>query len=156
MKKEHIFIIILIALIAGIAAMASFSKKSQIEENSPELATALTNATQCLVDSGAKFYGASWCPHCATQKAFFKKSAKDLPYIECSTGRAGSPQEQVCIDAEIKTYPSWIFADGSQLTGEVSPLDLVNKVNCNLDESSMSELEKQNNLIKAERDSATQ
>ena len=39
------------------------------------------NLAQCINNSGAKFYGAFWCPHCQATKAMFGKSAKLLPYV---------------------------------------------------------------------------
>jgi thiol-disulfide isomerase/thioredoxin len=83
---------------------------------------------QCITDSGAKFYGAFWCPHCQKQKAMFGKSAKLLPYIECST--PDKNQTQVCKDAGIKGYPTWVFADGSQASGEVPLQNLAEKTSC--------------------------
>jgi uncharacterized membrane protein len=62
-----------------------------------------------LSESGARMYGASWCPHCQDQKALFGRSASRLPYIECSTGRQGSPQTAVCRELGIKIYPTWII-----------------------------------------------
>ncbi|MFQ5990349.1 MAG: vitamin K epoxide reductase family protein, partial [Candidatus Methylomirabilales bacterium] len=60
-----------------------------------------------LADSGAKFYGASWCPHCKEQKALFGASADRLPYIECSPhGRAG-PQALRCRQKGVRLYPTW-------------------------------------------------
>jgi len=60
----------------------------------------------------AKFYGAHWCPHCQQQKALFGAAAKRLPYIECSPeGGQGTPQAQVCKDANINSYPTWIIYD---------------------------------------------
>lgn len=56
---------------------------------------------------GAKFYGASWCPHCQQQKAMFKGEAKRLPYVECAPhGRAG-PRATECEMLEISNYPTW-------------------------------------------------
>src|SRR3989344_5693960 len=85
----------------------------------------------CLNNKGAIFYGAFWCPHCQRQKAMFGKSANLLPYEECSTpdkrGRL-----QICIDEEITNYPTWIFADGSRETGEVSLSRLAEKTVCAL------------------------
>jgi uncharacterized membrane protein len=62
-----------------------------------------------LTQTGAKFYGASWCPHCIQQKEYFGSSAKRLPYIECSPGGQRAPQSQVCRDAKIESYPTWII-----------------------------------------------
>jgi uncharacterized membrane protein len=59
----------------------------------------------------AKFYGAQWCPHCQSQKALFGVAAKRLPYIECSPEGQGTPQAQVCKDAKIESYPTWIIYD---------------------------------------------
>jgi len=87
---------------------------------------------QCITDSGAQFYGAFWCPHCQAQKAMFGKSAKLLPYIECS-GADGNGQLQVCIDQNIQSYPTWVFADGTRTTGEQSFEELSEKTSCAID-----------------------
>jgi uncharacterized membrane protein/glutaredoxin len=60
-----------------------------------------------LAETGAKMYGAEWCPHCQDQKAMFGGAARRLPYVECSMGRQGSAQTSVCRQAGIKTYPTW-------------------------------------------------
>ena len=85
----------------------------------------------CLGNSGAKFYGAFWCPHCADQKALFGRSVKFLPYVECSSP-SGSEQLPICTEKGIKGYPTWIFADGSEKTGLVSLEDLSKIANCPL------------------------
>jgi len=61
-----------------------------------------------LTKTGAKFYGASWCPHCQQQKHAFGSAATRLPYIECSPLGQGSPQAAVCKDAKIDSYPTWV------------------------------------------------
>ena len=60
-----------------------------------------------LAQTGAKMYGAEWCPHCQDQKALFGAAAKRLPYIECSIGAQGTGQTTVCRNAGIMTYPTW-------------------------------------------------
>jgi len=87
--------------------------------------------TKCLKDKGAIFYGAFWCPHCQKQKSLFGKSKKYLPYVECSTadGRGQVPQ---CNDKNITSYPTWIFGDSSQETGELSLETLAEKTGCAL------------------------
>lgn len=74
-----------------------------------------------LTNSNAKFYGASWCPHCAEQKKLFDGSVDRLPYVECSPGGPNAPQAQVCRDKDIESYPTWII-NGQRYTG-VQPLD---------------------------------
>ncbi len=86
---------------------------------------------QCLKDKGATFYGAFWCPHCQKQKAMFGSAVKLLPYVECSTPD-GKAQLQACIDKKIDNYPTWEFADGSRLTGEVALTSLAEKTGCSL------------------------
>lgn len=86
---------------------------------------------QCIAESGVKFYGAFWCPHCQNQKEMFGSSEKLLPYIECSTPN-GQAQLQICIDAGINGYPTWEFADGSRMNGEVPLVTLSEKTGCPL------------------------
>jgi len=62
-----------------------------------------------LAKSGAKMYGAYWCPHCQQQKEVFGGSASRLPYIECSPEGQNSPQAAECRDAHIMSYPTWVI-----------------------------------------------
>ena len=91
----------------------------------------LDTFAQCLGEKGATFYGAFWCPHCQNQKALFGNSAKLLPYIECSTSD-GKQQLQICTDAGITGYPTWEFANGERLSGEVALKVLSEKTGCEL------------------------
>src|SRR6185503_1281858 len=74
-----------------------------------------------LSRSDAKFYGASWCPHCNHQKELFGSSVKRIPYVECSPGGPNAPQAPVCKEKGIQSYPTWII-NGQRYTG-VQPLD---------------------------------
>lgn len=87
--------------------------------------------TQCLTEQKVTFYGAFWCPHCQAQKQLFGKSAKSLPYVECSTPD-GQGVTQVCKDAGIQSYPTWQFADGSRTSGEQTLQALAEKSGCTL------------------------
>ena len=91
----------------------------------------LDDFAKCLKDKGAKFYGAFWCPHCQDQKTLFGSSKKYLPYIECSTAN-GNSQLPICKEKNIEGYPTWEFADGSRLTGELSLEQLSQKTECQL------------------------
>ena len=88
---------------------------------------------QCLDEKDATFYGAFWCPHCQNQKQMFGKSEKYLPYVECSTPD-GQGQLELCQEAGIGGYPTWEFADGERLSGEVSLAILSEKTGCELPE----------------------
>lgn len=115
--------VIVVAVIAGLVILQSASKKAAGE---PGQYNALAS---CIAESGATFYGAFWCPHCNNQKKAFKDSVDLLPYKECSTPD-GQGQTQVCIDAQIESYPTWVFADGSRLTGEQDLQTLAEKTGC--------------------------
>lgn len=89
---------------------------------------------QCLNDSGAKYYGAFWCPNCKNQEALFGKSKKFLPRIECSTPD-GRGQLPVCQEASITGYPTWVFSDGTRTNGTQSLEQLSTLSACPLPES---------------------
>lgn len=89
------------------------------------------NLAQCLSNQGTKYYGAFWCPHCQKQKQLFSKSAKLLPYVECSTPDQ-KDQTDICKTVGIESYPTWIFADGTRETGEKTPAYLAEKTSCPL------------------------
>jgi len=83
----------------------------------------------CLKDSGATFYGAFWCPHCQNQKKLFGTAASLLPYVECSTPD-GSGQLQVCKDAKVTGYPTWVFKNGVTKGGELTFEELSTETAC--------------------------
>ena len=71
-----------------------------------------------LHDSGARFYGAYWCPACQEQKKLFTASVDRLPYIECTPEGRGGPRAVDCLTRNIEQYPTWII-DGQRHTGVV-------------------------------------
>lgn len=74
-----------------------------------------------LRESGARFYGAYWCPSCQKQKALFEASASRLPYVECTPNGRNGVHNFACVSNQIKDYPTWII-DGRRHTG-VLPAD---------------------------------
>lgn len=115
--KIAIFVVIIVAFVVGLGYVLNKPAVSKYD-----------SFAQCINDSGAKFYGAFWCPHCQTQKAMFGSAKKFLPYVECSN--PDKTQTQVCIDQKIEGYPTWIFKDLSRLSGEVSFEKLAEKTQC--------------------------
>ena len=118
-----IFWLIIIALIvAGVGS--SFAVKSGPGQ--------LDSFAQCLKDKGVVFYGAFWCPHCQKTKAMFGKSAKLLPYVECSTAD-GKSQTDECKAKNIASYPTWVFVNSTTtLTGERTLQELSQMSGCPL------------------------
>lgn len=115
------FIFVIIIIITGVGIVSN--QKSNPNE--------LDGFAQCLTDKGAKFYGAFWCTHCQAQKKMFGKSVKYLPYIECSSPD-GQNQLDICKEAGIEGYPTWVFADDSRLSGEIPLETLAEKTECAL------------------------
>lgn len=81
-----------------------------------------------LTAQGAKFYGAYWCPHCQDQKKLFAASAERLPYVECSPGGPQGPSAPECIAQGIRSFPTWVFANGDRVTAVQQPDDLARRV----------------------------
>ncbi|KKP87782.1 MAG: VKORC1/thioredoxin domain protein [Candidatus Nomurabacteria bacterium GW2011_GWC2_35_8] len=123
-NNVKIFFGVIAVLIVGLAVV--FIVQSNAEPTGPgkydEFAT-------CLKDKGAIFYGAFWCSHCKATKKLFGASTKLLPYVECSTPDA-SGQTQECTDKNITSYPTWVFADKTELKGEVTFQQLADKTSC--------------------------
>lgn len=69
---------------------------------------------QHLEATGGVMYGAYWCPHCADQKAMFKGSADQLPYVECAAD-GDNPQPELCQQKGIQGYPTW------EISGQLYP-----------------------------------
>lgn len=119
--KNKTIIIIVALFVVGLVAALWIKSSSQPGK--------LDAFARCLKENGAVFYGTFWCPHCQKQKALFGKSAKRLPYIECSTPD-GRGQSAICKDKKIEGYPTWEFKDGSRLNGEISLKELAEKTGC--------------------------
>jgi len=89
-----------------------------------------TAFAQCLTEKGATMYGAWWCPHCNNQKKSFGDSWHYINYVECST--QDGKQTAACTQAGIQGYPTWRFADGTQLEGEATFEQLSQRTSCPL------------------------
>ena len=123
-KNAKILISVVVLLVLGVAA-AVILRNGDSEQNSKKYDSFAT----CLKDKGAVFYGAFWCTHCQAQKKLFGASQRLLPYVECSLANAQG-QTKECVDKGIKSYPTWEFADGSRLTGQVPLATLAEKTSC--------------------------
>ena len=97
--------------------------------------SAMANFAQCLKDSGTKFYGAFWCPHCQAQEQTLQRTREQLAaiglYTECSKPD-GQSQTAVCVGAKITSYPTWVWPDHSTSTGVQTIATLAEKTGCTL------------------------
>lgn len=89
---------------------------------SPETIVFEQSLAQHLQQTGAKMYGAYWCPHCADQKALFKSAVTVVPYVECDP-KGEKPQPDLCQAKQIEGYPTWEIA-GQFYPGTRSLLEL--------------------------------
>jgi thiol-disulfide isomerase/thioredoxin len=108
------------------ASLASLKANENTQSGS---AASMASFAQCIEKSGAKFYGASWCPHCQSQKALFGQSAGLLPYTECSINN-GAGVSSLCLNKSITAYPTWDFKDGTRKTGTQSLAALAQATGC--------------------------
>lgn len=76
-----------------------------------------------LRDSGARFYGAYWCPACQRQKEMFEASARRLPYVECTPNGRNGPRNFACVANDIQDFPTWII-DGRRYPGVIPVTEL--------------------------------
>jgi hypothetical protein len=87
----------------------------------------------CLSDRGVKMYGAWWCPHCVEQKEKFGGSFEYAPYVECGVKGDLKGRNPVCMDAEIKHYPTWQFPPTGERVERVFTLEeLSERTGCSL------------------------
>jgi phage baseplate assembly protein gpV len=114
---------ILVVVVAIVAALFFLVRRRQ--------SSRLDAFAQCLGTKGAKMYGAYWCPHCAEQKELFGSSFEFAPYVECGI-KGSRATAQVCTDANVKHYPTWVFPDGARVEGEQTLQFLSDETGCAL------------------------
>ncbi len=129
MEKKVIIITTLVALVV-VGAMIILTHYEEEGSQATEYSESdLASLATCLADTGVKMYGAFWCTHCQAQKRAFGEAQSLMPYVECSTPD-GKNQVQVCADAGITSYPTWEFADGGIIMGEVPLQQLAQRAQC--------------------------
>ena len=116
-------IIIAIVLVVGAYGIYRMTK-------GPSVPDARVAFAQCLTEKGVKMYGAYWCPHCQSQKKAFGKGFSKITYVECAVPGSTANQTQTCKDANIESYPTWEFSDGSRVVGQQSFEQLAQKSGC--------------------------
>jgi len=111
--------IVVIITLTGTVGIYASQGKAAVQSNS-----FAGRLAQHLIVTNAKMYGAYWCPHCRDQKERFGEAKKLIPYVECDP-KGEKPQAQLCIDKDIKGYPTWEI-NGKLLSGEQSLEELAN------------------------------
>ena len=131
--KDNIFWVV-----AGLALLVFIGVAANNNRETSGVAKKLTNLTgmdafaQCLTDSGAVFYGASWCSFCNQQKEMFGSAVNFMPYVECAIPGVQGRQTPECESKNITGYPTWVFADNSRQSGLLPLAQLSEKTGCAL------------------------
>lgn len=86
-----------------------------------------------LTDTGAKYYGASWCASCQRQAQMFREASDDLPYIECSPAGRGGPLASACAQLDITSFPTWVIGE-RRIEGALTPEELASYSDFDWDE----------------------
>ncbi len=89
-----------------------------------EPAQDLVQFAKALKDSGARFFGAIWCPFCNEQKALFGDGADYLPFVEVTN--PDRSLNSVGQQENIQAFPTWEFQNGSRVTGVKTLQELSN------------------------------
>ena len=85
-------------------------------------AAGLDDFARCLTRSRARYYTATWCPHCRAQNQMFGSALRYVNVIDCTNG---------C--RNVHSLPTWEFGDGSRASG-VQRLDqLAGRTGCAVD-----------------------
>lgn len=116
--------ILMVLFVVGGAVIARLNRPSA------ESADKQISLAKCLTEKGTKMYGTYWCPHCQNQKKAFGDGAEFLPYVECAERGSTNTLTQVCQDAGIESFPTWVFPDKTRVSGERSLKDLAEKSGC--------------------------
>jgi Tfp pilus assembly protein PilV len=135
-KYLYYVVIALLAIImaVGLLNFKSESGSSQQSQSDQQLTEQVLSSydifAKCLSDKGVKLYTFSGSVYCIKQNEIFYGNIQYLPSIECSD--PNKVQADVCADADILGYPTWVFKDGSQKGGVLTISELSAKTGCNL------------------------
>ena len=88
----------------------------------------LETFASCLTEQNVTMYGTDWCKYCTAQKSSFGNAFENVNYVDCDE------DPQACALVGVQSYPTWTFADGSQIAGVQELTVLADKTSCELPE----------------------
>jgi len=86
-----------------------------VEEKPVQPQPAELGFTECLKSKGAVLYGAYWDSSTKTQKEYFGADAVNINYIECGIQGDYRAQSEICKEAGIQAYPTWIIGNDKHM-----------------------------------------
>jgi hypothetical protein len=69
---------------------------------------------------------------CKAQRKLFRGYGNRLKTVECSVGGKKGKTRSTCDSMNIKSYPTWVFADGASVEGLLSIEALAERTGCGL------------------------
>lgn len=87
-----------------------------------ELAPDLVAFAKALSAAEVIYFGAAWCPACTQQKQLFADGGQFLPFVEVT--KADRTLNEIGVQENIQTFPTWEFPDGTRATGVLSLQEL--------------------------------
>lgn len=85
---------------------------------------------RCLTEKGVRLYSAWWCGPCRMQMQMFgEDGASRVDHLECSNP-GEHEQRPICGRANIASYPTWVFPDGTRLEGVQELGTLAERAGC--------------------------
>ena len=84
----------------------------------------------CVRDSGAVMYEASWCPACKAQRKEFRGYVNRIKTVQCDVGGKKGKTRAECERMNIDSYPTWVFGDGSSESGFKSAKAIAARTGC--------------------------
>jgi glutaredoxin len=117
-------LVALVAAIVGVLRLLRYRDEHRLDD-----------FARCMSSKNTMMYGLYWCPHCKEQEDAFHDSFQYIHYVECGRPPAGGQprgEQQSCVDAGIKNFPTWQFSDGQRHEGTLKLEELATKTGCKL------------------------
>lgn len=99
MRYSAVIVIIVVVALAYLFLVPA-SGPAQLEE-----------FAKCLAGKGVSLAGTSTCHYCNEQKTMFGDSFSYIEFHDCGTDPVW------CAGNNVRSYPTWVFADGRRAVG---------------------------------------
>lgn len=129
-RRANILTAIIVLVVVFVVGSVIYANRSGNGSGPAPSSSETVALAECLTQKGAKMYGAYWCAHCKEQKQLFGSAFEKIDYVECSAPGNPQQQSQACKDADVSSYPTWVFADQSRKSGAIPLQELADQTGC--------------------------
>ncbi len=95
--------ILQVLAVVAVLGLAYYLYSSSMEQPGNEATSSSPEFAECITNSGAVFYGTSWCSHCNAQKELFGDTIEEIEFVDCDLNK------DLCSMAGVTAYPTWII-----------------------------------------------